>query len=237
MARNNVGVTLVELVIVLAIIAILVGLGIVAVSELGLTSSSRVKADASNLQQFLNLARIRAIGSEYPIYVAFDATNRFYYAFTGTDTTLDTTDANGDGIYDEQENLNLPMPDTVSGVKGVKLGRDVNFGTSSSTSDSVATKRLSGTINRNSEGIYWQAGSSSDSISSGIHLSGGATRITLTRSGTATSGSIYLYLKKDEDTSYHYAISINSRGKVNLYFWDKVRGDNGSIAYRWKMVG
>lgn len=244
---NRHGVTLIEMLIVMAIITVLAGLGVVSMMGLGLSDSSKVKGDAKNLQQFLNIARMIAVGmdtSTVPVIVAFSATNRYYYAYI---------DRNGNGTLDagEQTGLRLQMPDprpgepaiTIGGVSArvVMLQDNVNYGTFSGTN--VPVKQMESGINRNNEGTYWKGNGGTnidtDGNDAGIQLAGGAMQTTFTKRGTATSGSIYLYLRKDEEstTSFHYTISINPNGKVNLYYWDKVRDDSGTTAYRWKMVG
>lgn len=228
---NTSGLSLIELLVVLSIIGILMGIGVVYLSDVGLSSFAKAKAPPEDLRAFLNYARIKAVGSNSNVVVAFNPTDKFYYACL--------TNSN-DCTAGEQAGVGLSMPDAginFSGValNGVSLKYNVAFGTHAEETDEyVAKKILSGEIKITTEDVYYQEASSTTSIntSTGMHLiDTNPSRVVFRRNGTADGGSAYLYLRVDDKTSYHYAVEVSSMGKVDLYQWAKV-----GTAYKWKLI-
>jgi len=227
------GVTLVELIVVISIIVILASIGIYTLRGGGLTSESKAKSNAENLRQFLNFARMTAIGRENPVVVAFNPSQKFYYV-------CEDSNGNGDCSPSEQT-IPIAMPDTRQNasnetVKGVALKYDTNFGTFTQAGNPsrIARYVLSGSdIQKASDGTYYKnANTSAEIASDGMHTTQiSPSRFVFHRNGTADGGSVYLYFKQDDDVSYHYAISVSALGKVDLYQWLKV--DN---MYRWKLI-
>jgi len=227
------GVTLVELIVVISIIVVLASIGIYTLRGGGLTSEAKAKSNAENLRQFLNFARMTAIGREKPIVVAFNPAQKFYYV---------CEDSNDDGDCSPSEQVvPIAMPDTGQNatnenVKGVTLKYDTNFGTftQAGNPERIARYVLSGSdIQRASDGSYYKnADTSTEIASDGMHTTlTSPARFVFHRNGTSDGGSVYLYFKQDDDVSYHYAISVNALGKVDLYQWLKVNN-----TYRWKLI-
>jgi len=227
--RSPGGFTLIELLTVLAIIALLAVVGIGGIGRFRGASLAKAQDNAEALRQFLNLARVVATGLGNVI-VVFSASGGYYYA-------CQDTNADGDCSASEQAGLRLPQPDAVSNsggetIKGVKLKYRVAFGTHAQAAAHVAQGRLSGTLSLSSEGFYYRAGGGG-SIGNGVHLSGSPPRVLFNRAGQAQAGDgeIYLYLKKDDKNSFHFAVEVLPTGRVNLYWWALVQG-----SYKWRTI-
>ncbi|MDP2167713.1 MAG: prepilin-type N-terminal cleavage/methylation domain-containing protein [Thermodesulfovibrionales bacterium] len=241
---GNRGVTLVELIVVISIIAVLAGLGVMVLSGGGLTTSLKAKSNAEDIRLYLNYSRIASIGAANAVITAFNPTEGFYYACIDNSKNNDCTAS--------EQTLTLSKPDSGTNdsgetVKGVKLKYDAAFGTFSQGGNPshIATKTLmGGAPQRNAEGIYYLEPSATDIPSGGMSLQGTAPARAVFRrngsvsgsfSGVPSSGSLYIYLKKDDETSYHHAINVNRRGKVDLYHWAQV-SNGASTDYRWKLI-
>lgn len=246
MKLNNRGVTLAELIVVIGIIAILAGLTAVSITNIGITASERAKSHAEDIRQYLNFARLRAIGSERPIIVTFDPAANSYYACFDTDNSNFC-----EGLPGEITDLNLPMPDRQVGgsiFNGVTLPIEARYeagfgiGTLTPQADGhVAVNGLLGTLAKSAiTNVYYQEpGAAIPGNGMALDLAGNP-RIIFRRNGNAidstnatAGGSIYLFLRRqqDNDTAYQYAIDVNRRGKVDLYRWDRVDG-----VWRWRLV-
>lgn len=219
------GFTLIEIMVALSILAIISVIGVESIMKFAGSAETRAQNSALNLTQFLNVARVTAVGSEYNIVVLFSDTEPFYAACLDVNSDDDCTPA-------EQANLRIPMPDTgsISGVsfKGVKLDKNVSFGTFTQVTDHVAANRISGTPVFVSGTGYYQTASGT-AISTGIDTDL-SSRVVFRKTGSAARGTFYISSRKDDDTSFHYAVDVNTAGKVVLYRWSPVDG-----TYRWKM--
>ena len=86
--KNNKGFTLVELVIVVAILAILVG--ILAPQYTKYVEKSRKSADASNLEELVTSVKVAASDNAYDVVQAADATYLLEMTSNGTSLTNKT---------------------------------------------------------------------------------------------------------------------------------------------------
>ena len=89
--KDNKGFTLVELVIVVAILAILVG--ILAPQYTKYVEKSRQAADASNLENIVEGFKVAAAYTEYEIIPSADKVATFVIKIAKTGTTITATDA------------------------------------------------------------------------------------------------------------------------------------------------
>jgi len=87
--KNNKGFTLVELVIVVAILAILVG--ILAPQYTKYVEKSRKSADASNLEELVTSVKVAASDNAYDVVQAADATYLLEMTSKGTSLTNKTS--------------------------------------------------------------------------------------------------------------------------------------------------
>ncbi len=235
------GFTLVELLVVVAIIGIAAVISFGAISRFRATPQEYAQDAAYGLREFLNLAKIESVGSTSPIIVAFDPANQFYYAFRDDNK-------NGKLDYPSEEctdttkcgqtlRVNIPAPDndTINGdtVYGVKFKHNVLFGTftPASSTASVPANEM-GDIQLSGK-IYFRPALAGTPIpANGLFLSGtGGNAISFNRDDTSDSGEIYLYYRSDDNNSFHYAFWIGPTGKIELYYWTPVGG-----AYCWKKV-
>lgn len=230
------GVTLIEVIVVISIIAVLATIGIVSLSGMGISTFTKASGNAEELRLFVNYARIAAIGTSSDVLVVFKPASSYYYACVDSNEDSDCTAS-------EQGALRLPQP--ISGmsvagqvVNGVLLQYDGKFGTFSSSEPRVPQNTLPGTAPlRTASGVYYlDAGGTSITASTGMHTTlTNPSRFVLRNNGSASGGSLYMYLKKDDETSFHHALSVNSRGKVDLYQWAMVTNGSGA-AFRWKLT-
>jgi prepilin-type N-terminal cleavage/methylation domain-containing protein len=226
------GYTLIELVVTLSVIALVAVIGIETILKFRGVSLARAQENAEELRQYLNFARIVSVAAPYNIVVTFDTTNQFYYACYDTNADdLCTTDDDAA----KRQGFKLPMPDTVSGnsFRGIKLKHGVKFGTFTQAGNPahVATKEMSGPVSVSGDIYYQAAGADDIDTATGMNTDKtGPSRFIFRRNGSAGTGNVYLYLKKDDENSYHYSVDVSLTGRVSLYYWDDVGG-----TYRWKL--
>lgn len=227
---NKKGYTMSELLVVMAIAALLSVIGIQMVLSFRTPSLAKAQGNSEALRQFLNYSQIASLGAVSNIVVVVRAADNFYYGCV--DSNADDDCATG-----EQAALRLPMPDTLNiggaNFKGVKLNYDVKLGLDTGG----VPKRFSGSVTRTADGTYYLEGTGG-AIGSGVFLSGASSnKLIFKRDGSVSagaaansSGEVYLYLRKDANNKFYYALNVSPRGKVNLFYWTDVGGQN-----RWKM--
>lgn len=222
-ARRRAGFTLIEIMVALAILAILSVISIASILKFAASTQTRTQNSALGMVQLLNVAKMMAIGSNNNVVVFFDSAG-FYGACVDTDGNNTCSAA-------EQANLRIPMPDVSGGLNGVKLDRNVNFGTIAQVAPHVAQNELAGnSIYLAGTGYYQNTDASA--IGTGISTNPIVfqSRLGTTNCSDNTPCNYYVSSRKDDDISYHYAVNVSTSGKISLFQWQQVGG-----AWRWKM--
>jgi len=137
------GVTLVELIIIIAIIGILAALGIPEINRFA--ADSKVRSCATDLIQNMKVARAMAIKENREYLIVFDTANqRYMIGFDGDgDNNLTTLNSDTFGICQDTDNDRLPnndtdtngdgIPDCVRTVNLMNCGNNIIFGYSTGT--------------------------------------------------------------------------------------------------------
>ena len=140
---NRNGITLVELIIIIAIIGILAALGIPEINRFA--ADSKVRSCATDLIQNMKVARAMAIKENRQYLIVFDtANNRYLIGFDGDgDNNLITLNSDTFGICQDTDNDRLPnndtdtngdgIPDCVRTVNLMNCGNNIIFGYATGT--------------------------------------------------------------------------------------------------------
>jgi type II secretory pathway pseudopilin PulG len=147
---NRNGITLIELIIIIAIIGILAALGIPEINRFA--ADSKVRSCATDLIQNMKVARAMAIKENREYLIVFDtANNRYLIGFDGDDTNGDgSPDGDGDlitidsdtfGICKDTDGDRLPegdvlvngVPECVRVVNLSNCGNNIIFGYTTGT--------------------------------------------------------------------------------------------------------
>jgi len=130
--KNQNGFTLIELIVVIALAAVLIGIAFFYMGSTG--ENSRLRAAAADLASDMTLARISAIRDTTPWAIRFDPNNNFYVILNSPGEIFqdpaDPIDWN-DGDETSLRTVNLPkrieFGSNQGELKGVAVGDGVSF--------------------------------------------------------------------------------------------------------------
>ncbi len=188
---KSTGFTLVELMVTVAIMAIIAGLTFGNMN----TASYRLKSTAKALKANMQKARLLAVKENCPVYVDFDldsnggsdgTVNNVYSLWkdTNNDTLFDMLDANGNTVTNKKNSRefieDIPLPDNIS------------FGTVANGNGGPPTP--------------------SDAVTYGSY------RLRFSPQGTSSNGTAYLYSHTNDEAGT-YAIITNNIGRVRSSYY------------------
>jgi prepilin-type N-terminal cleavage/methylation domain-containing protein len=226
---NKSGITLIEVIIVIAIIGILAAFGIPEISRF--SADYRVRSSATELLQNMRIARAMAIKENRKYLIVFDLENQRYLI------GFDGDDLNGDGIPEGDGNLMTPDSDTfgtckdidndglpegdvlLNGVPGCvrvvnlgKYGNNIIFGYTTGIAPAQGPKKTAIPL-------------------TGVNFKGSPPSAEFEPDGSMDKlGSVY-FQHIGKGISYCVRIS-NSSGNINMWKWDGDKDHPESIIWR-----
>ncbi|MGB9716418.1 MAG: pilus assembly FimT family protein [Thermodesulfovibrionales bacterium] len=225
---KNSGITLLEVIIVIAIIGILTAFGIPEISRF--SANYRVRSSATELMQNMKLARAMAIKENRRYLIVFDIENqRYLIGFDGDDLDGDgvpdgdgnliTLDSDTFGICKDNDNDRLPegdvfvngIPECVRVVDLRKYGNNIVFGYNTGTIPSQGPKKTTIPL-------------------SGLNFKGSPPSAEFEPDGSMDKlGSVYL---QHTGKGFSYCVRIsNSSGNINIWKWDGDKDHPESITW------
>jgi len=189
---NNNGLTLIELMIVLTMLAILVTVG--GPSFSGFIREGRIKSGTRAMAVSIQTARLKAISGNRRCYLDF-APGSLTPADSFYTIWLDT---NGNHIYDtgESDSTRLALTETKSGFSGFMLPWGVSFGVGGTSPPTVGPD--AGAIP--ADGVDF----------------GGGDMIWFNSRGEGTAGSVFI----TSENGSNYAVTVSSLGAVRTWRWE-----------------
>lgn len=229
--HNKTGITLIEIIIVFAIIGILAAFGIPEISRF--SANYRVRSSATELLQNMRIARAMAIKENRKYLIVFDLENqRYLIGFDGDDVNgdgipegdgnLTTLDSDTFGICKDLDNDRLPegdvhingIPECVRVVNLVKYGKNIIFGYKTGIAPEQGPKKTAIPLN-------------------GVNFKGSPPSAEFEPDGSMDKlGSVY-FQHTGKGISYCVRIS-NSSGNINMWKWDGDKDHPESIT--WKEI-
>ncbi|MGQ9570330.1 MAG: pilus assembly FimT family protein [Thermodesulfovibrionales bacterium] len=223
------GVTLLEVIIVIAIIGILTVLGIPEISRF--SADYRVRSSATELMQNMRIARAMAIKENRRYLIVFDIENqRYLIGFDGNDLdgdgipegdgNLTTPDSDTFGICKDNDDDRLPegdiivdgIPECVRVINLSKYGNNIVFGYSKGTIPAQGPKKTTIPLN-------------------GLNFKGSPPFAEFEPDGSMDKlGSVY-FQHTEKGISYCVRIS-NSSGNINMWKWDGDKDHPESITWK-----
>lgn len=217
MIKQDNGVTLIELLVTMAIIAVIVA---IAAPQLGLfQSKSGVRECATDLIQYMRVARAMAIKENREYLIVFDTTagnQRYLIGFDGDgDNNLITPDSDTFGICKDVDSDRLPEGDNlVNGVPACVRVINLSDCGNNITFNTVAPNGPNGdALCANGLGVCF--GSTASPIRAEFNPDGSAGNL----------GSVY-FQQTTRDYSYCVRVS-NNAGTTNMWRWD---GDENNLS-------
>ncbi|MEW6213994.1 MAG: GspH/FimT family protein [Nitrospirota bacterium] len=202
------GITLIELIIIIAIIGILAALGVPEINRF--SADYKVRSCATDLIQNMRVARAMAIKENRQYLIVFDTTNnRYMIGFDGDgDNNLITLDSDTFGICKDTDNDRLPegdilingVPDCVKAVNLTDCGNNIIFGYGTGTTP--------------------PNGPNGSAIpASGVNFSGTPPTAKFDSDGSMDKlGSVYF---QHTGRGYSYCVRISYQaGATNMWKWD-----------------
>lgn len=222
--RNQAGFTLVELLIVLAIVTILAIIGVPQINRF--SADYKVRTAATDILQNMRVARAMAIKENRPYIVVFDTVNsRYLIGFDGdNDSNLLTPNSDTFGICKDTDNDRLPNGDVL--VNGVpQCVRVVNLsdsGANISFGYAAGTTPPNGPPNAQPTTIV--------PVPSGITFGGNPAWARFNADGsTPRLGTVYLQ-QTSRGLSYAVIVS-NTAGSINVRKWDGDKDNTGVVTW------
>ncbi|MEW6003239.1 MAG: prepilin-type N-terminal cleavage/methylation domain-containing protein [Nitrospirota bacterium] len=213
--RNQKGITLVELIIVIAIIGILALIGIPEINRF--SSDYRVRSCATDLIQNMRVARAMAMKENREYLIVFDTTNqRYMIGFDGNgDKNLVTLNSDTFGICKDTDGDRLPNNDTDANGDGVPdCVRVVNL---SSCGNNIIFGYGTGTTPPN--GPPYPPPPGTTIPASGVNFGGTPPTAEFDSDGSMDKlGSVYF---QQTSRGYSYCTRVsNNAGALNIWKWN-----------------